>query len=127
MAKKSSVITLAADIQKILEEYEGDVELLNKETIKKIGQKGKQALQQKSRDTFGGTGAYAAGWAVKVEEQNRAFAKATLYNAKLPGLPHLLEYGHAKRGGGRVSGRVHISAVEDELIKAFEQELEKSL
>lgn len=127
MAKKSTVDTLAVDVEKILEEYQGDVELLNKEAIKAIAQKGKQALQNSSRSTFGGTGAYAAGWAVKVEDQNRAFAKATLYNAKLPGLPHLLENGHAKRGGGRVSGRVHIKPVEEELIKAFEEELEKKL
>ena len=54
-------------------------------------------------------------------------AKATLYNAKVPGLPHLLEHGHAKRGGGRVSGRVHIAPVEEELEKAFTQELERAL
>lgn len=127
MAKKSTVDTLAVDVEKILEEYQGDVELLNKEAIKAIAQKGKQALQNSSRSTFGGTGAYAAGWAVKVEDQNRAFAKATLYNAKLPSLPHLLENGHAKRSGGRVSGRAHIKPVEEELIKAFEEELEKKL
>ena len=121
MAKRSTIDTLAADIQKILEEYKGDIELLNKETVKKIGQKGKQALQQSS-GIFGGTGKYASGWSVKVEEQSRAFAKATLYNSKVPGLPHLLEYGHAMRSGGRVAGRVHIKPVEDELAKAFEQE-----
>lgn len=127
MAKKSTVDTLAADIQKILEDYDGDVELLNKEAVKAVAQKGKQALQDNSRKTFDGTGAYAKGWTAKVEDSNRAFAKATLYNSKLPGLPHLLEHGHAKRGGGRVSGRVHIKPVEDELEKAFTQELEKKL
>ena len=127
MAKKSTVDTLAADIQTILNEYEGDIELLNKETVKKIGQKGKQALQDNSRRSFDGTGKYAAGWSVKVEEKSRAFAKATLYNAKLPGLPHLLEHGHAKRGGGRVSGRVHIRPVEEELEKAFVEELESQI
>ncbi len=124
---KSTVDTLASDIQKILDDYKGDVELLNKETVKKIGQKGKQALQNNSKSSFGGTGAYAKGWSVKVEEQSRSFAKATLYNSKLPGLPHLLEHGHAKRGGGRVSGTVHIKPVEDELEKAFMQEIESNL
>lgn len=127
MAKKSTVDTLAADIEKILEEYQGDVELLNKQTVKAVAQKGKQALQNSSRSSFGGTGKYASGWSVKVEEQNRAFAKATLYNGKLPGLPHLLEHGHAKRGGGRVGGRVHIKPVEDEMEKAFTEELETKL
>ena len=121
MAKRSTVETLAADIQQILDEYEGDITHLTKETVRKIGNKGKQALKSNS-GVFGGTGKYAAGWTSKVEE-TRLGATAILYNAKVPGLPHLLEYGHAMRGGGRVSGRVHIKPVEDELAKAFEQEL----
>ena len=124
---KSTVDTLAADIQAILEDYQGDVELLNKETIRQIAQKGKQALQANSRSSFGGTGKYASGWTAKVEEVSKAFAKATLHNSTLPGLPHLLEFGHAKRGGGRVSGRVHIKPVEDEMIDAFEQALRDRL
>ena len=125
MAAKSTVDTLADDIQKILDEYEGDVRNLSKEAVRKIGQKGVQALQSSS-GVFGGTGKYASGWASKVEE-TRMGAKATLYNGKVPGLPHLLEFGHAMRGGGRVSGKVHIKPVEDELINAFEQELEREL
>ena len=127
MAKKSTVDTLEADIKAILDEYQGDIELLNKETVKAIGQKGKQALQDNSRRNFGGTGKYASGWSVKVEEKSRAFATAILYNAKLPGLPHLLEHGHAKRGGGRVPGKVHIKPVEEELEKAFVEELESKI
>lgn len=121
MAKRSTVETLAADIQKILDDYGGDVTNLTKETVKKIGDKGKQALQSNS-GVFGGTGKYASGWSSRVEE-TRMGATATLYNSKVPGLPHLLEFGHAMRGGGRVSGRVHIKPVEDELTKAFEQTL----
>lgn len=127
MAKKSTVDTLADDIEKILEEYQGDVELLNKTAVKAIAQKGKQALQNSSKSNFGGTGKYASGWSARVEDQGRAFARATLYNAKLPGLPHLLEHGHAKRGGGRVDGKVHIKPVEDEMKKAFTEELETKL
>ena len=125
MATKSTVDTLAADIQKILDEYEEDVQNLSKEAVKKIGQKGVEALKSSS-GVFGGTGKYASGWSSKVEE-TRMGARATLYNSKVPGLPHLLEYGHAMRGGGRVSGKVHIKPVEDELINAFEQELEREL
>lgn len=125
MATKSTVDTLAADIQKILDDYNEDVQNLSKEAVRKIGQKGAQALQSAS-GIFKGTGKYASGWSSKVEE-TRMGAKATLYNAKVPGLPHLLEFGHAMRGGGRVSGKVHIKPVEDELISAFEQDLEQNL
>lgn len=125
MATRSTVDTLAADIQKILDDYNEDVQNLSKEAVRKIGQKGAQALQSAS-GIFKGTGKYASGWSSKVEE-TRMGAKATLYNAKVPGLPHLLEFGHAMRGGGRVSGKVHIKPVEDELISAFEQDLEQNL
>lgn len=123
---RATIDTLAADIKAILDEYEDDVEQLSKETVKAVAQKGKQALQSSARGTFGGTGKYASGWSVQVEE-TRMSVKATLYNGKVPGLPHLLEFGHAKRGGGRVSGRVHIKPVEDEMIEAFEQELRSKL
>lgn len=124
MAKKSTVDTLAADIEQILEDYEGDVENLTKEAVKEIGQKGVQSLKSSS-GVFKGT-KYKSGWTSKIEE-SRMGAKAILYNSKVPGLPHLLEYGHALRGGGRVNGKVHIKPVEDELEKAFTQELERKL
>ena len=123
---KSTVDTLAADVMAILEEYQGEVEKLNAKTVKEIAKKGKEALKSASGG-FGGTGKYAGGWSMQVEEPSRLQAKATLYNARLPGLPHLLEYGHAKVNGGRTAGRTHIKPVEDELIKAFEETLGNSL
>ena len=122
---KSTVETLAADVAAIFNEYEEDVQNMTKDAVKQIGLRGKQALKSAS-GVFNGT-KYAGGWSLKVEMLSRAFPVATLYNGKLPGLPHLLEKGHAQRGGGRVSGTVHIQPVEDELNKAFEQELRNKL
>lgn len=122
---KATVDTLAAEVQKILDDYGGDVTRLTKETVRKIGTKGVQALKSSS-NIFKGSGKYAAGWTKKVEE-TRLGAKATLYNGKVPGLPHLLEHGHAKRGGGRVPGRVHIQPVEEELTKALQDDLERAI
>ena len=122
---KVTVDNLAETIQKILDESGEDITKLTKETVKKVAQKGAQALKSSS-GVFGGTGKYAKGWTSKVEE-GRLYTTATLHNSKVPGLPHLLEYGHAKRGGGRVSGRVHIAPVEAELEKTFEQYMEGGL
>lgn len=122
---KSTVDTLAADIQKILDEYADDVTDLTKDTVRMVGQKGVQALRSSS-GVFGGSGKYASGWTQTVEE-TRMGSTATLHNAKVPGLPHLLEFGHALRGGGRAPGRVHIKPVEEELMKAFEREMEVRL
>ena len=42
-------------------------------------------------------------------------------------LAHLLEYGHAKRGGGRVSAKPHIAAAEQKGVEELEKSIEKAL
>ncbi len=42
-------------------------------------------------------------------------------------LAHLLEFGHAKRGGGRVPGKAHIAPAEEKGIRELEQEIQKAL
>ena len=120
-----TVDNLASAIEDILEQYEGDVENLNAETVKEVVKLGVKAVKSNS-GVFGGTGKYASGWTSQVET-GRMSAQGTIYNKKVPGLPHLLEHGHAKRGGGRVPGRVHIAPVQDEIEKALREELEKRL
>lgn len=122
---KTTVDTLAADVTKLLQDYEVDVTKMTREEVRKVAQKGVQALRSNS-GVFGGTGKYSSGWTSKVET-NRFTSTATLYNSKVPGLPHLLEHGHAKRGGGRVAGRVHIAPVEKELETIFTKGLEARL
>ena len=56
----------------------------------------------------------------------RTAPEYTIYS-ELPGLPHLLEHGHAKRGGGRTRAFPHIAPVEENLPQMIEQEITKLL
>ena len=122
--RKVTPDNLSDAIAEILEEYGDDVERNVNQVTKKIGQTGKKALKSAS-EVFGGTGKYKKGWSVKNTTENGVL-KATLYN-KLPGLPHLLENGHANRDGGRTPGRPHIAPVEATLIEEYEEGVIKAI
>lgn len=126
MAKKTSIDRLGAAIHDILAEYGDDVQANLADAVKQVSKKGAQAVKAAARSTFGGTGEYAAGWTSRTET-GRFSAQGVIYNKDVPGLPHLLENGHAKRGGGRVQGRPHIKPVEETIVKEFEAEVKKGL
>lgn len=126
MAKKTPIDKLQAVIADTLDEYGEEVDRNMTEAVKAVAKAGATALRQSSKQTFGGTGEYASGWTAAVDE-GRLSTSAVIYNSKVPGLPHLLEHGHAKRGGGRVEGRKHIEPVEEQIINEFQAEVEKRL
>lgn len=115
----------AAALQKILKEYQEDVSKNVNDLAKKFTQKGVKEVKSASGQ-FGGTGQYASGWTSKFET-GRLSSQGIIYNGKVPGLPHLLEKGHAKRGGGRVAGREHIAPVEQTLIEEFQKAVEQGV
>ena len=129
MAKKVTIDNLDDEIKKILKEYEDNVSSNLTEITKKVGRAGVQALKSESRQTFGTSKnkrrKYADTWTSQTEV-GRLYSTVTIYNSQ-PGLPHLLENGHAKVGGGRVAGRAHISTVENKLIQEYESEVVSKL
>lgn len=125
MAKKCKPEQLPDVIKAILDEYADDIIGNMPEITERIGKDGVKAVKAGAKANFNGH-RYAAGWKLDVDHQ-RLYTTATIYNAKLPGLPHLLEHGHAMRNGGRVSGKAHIAPVEKTLITKFEKEVENEL
>lgn len=117
MAKKTPIEALASNIEKLLNNYAEDVEMRLEDVVKRLGQSGAKALKGASAGAVGGTGKYARGWTVQMDNQ-RLGSVAIIYN-NTPGLPHLLENGHANRGGGRTAGRTHIEPVEEKLVNAM--------
>lgn len=124
MATKTPIEKLDKAVSKLLEEYANDVTMTTKELAAKIAKKGAQALRQTSAQAVRGT-KYAKGWKVSTIDERLSFS-SIIHNAS-PGLPHLLEHGHAKRGGGRVEGREHIKPVEEEIVEEFEKAVKNDL
>ena len=93
--------------------------------IPKVAKEAAKKLQHTS--PVGPTGEYAKSW-TSMAEKSRLQVGATVY-AEAPGyrLAHLLEYGHANRGGGRTSGREHIKPVEEWAIKEAEDRIVEAL
>lgn len=118
---------LAERLQKILSEYQDDVEKTTNECVREIAKEGRKALRANSPKK---KGEYSKGWSFKVEK-HRLYTLATLYNNK-PGLPHLLEFGHVSRNGtGRTFGSVkampHIAGVEQSIIQEYTSKLTREL
>lgn len=116
---------LVASINKVLEKYADDVRDNVGAIAVDLSKQGAKAINQNAKDMFGGSGDYAKSW--KVEKvQSRTGDSAIIYST-MPGLPHLLEHGHAKRNGGRVEGRPHIAPVEEELCAQFEKAVTENI
>lgn len=74
-----------------------------------------------------GTGDYAKSWSVKNTKETSNSLEVTVYSRNRYQLSHLLEFGHAKRGGGRVNGKAHIAPAEEKAITVLEHEITKAL
>lgn len=131
MAKKTPIEKLDVALEQILTDYGEEINKNLQEAVKKAAQKGKAALKSSSPKSKGqasiGKTHYADNWAIK-DETTRLSISNILYNKKPTyRLAHLLENGHAKRGGGRVPARVHIKPVEEEIkrfvVQAFENQV----
>lgn len=73
------------------------------------------------------TGAYKKSWATKNTAESSNKLEITVYSRNRYQLAHLLEHGHAKRGGGRVAARPHIASAEQSGIEQLEQEIERCI
>lgn len=122
------VEALADEVMKLMREYADDVSEEMKTEAKAVA---KEAVKELKRISPEGTGSkkghYKEGWASKVESENAVSIGIRIYNRKKPGLAHLLEKGHAKRGGGRVEGQPHISTAEENAIENYEKRLKERL
>ena len=73
------------------------------------------------------SGKYARSWTTKVTGESSTALEVTVYSPSRYQLAHLLEHGHAKRGGGRVRAIPHIAPAEELGEKKLEEDIAKAL
>ena len=124
MGKTIPVDKLAEEVMHGLEEY---AELTADVLKKEIQEAGKIAKQQISQTAPRKTGRYAKSWAVKKISETSNSLEVTVHSKNRYMLTHLLENGHAKRGGGRVAAIPHIAPAEETAIQSLERNIEREL
>lgn len=115
----------ADEINKILDEYGDEAVNALSESVEETAKEAQKQLKKfnQGRTTWKN---YPKGWAVEVTK-GRIETGAVVHNKKMPGLTHLLEFGHALRNGGRSAAFPHIAEVNDFAQKDVVERLEKKL
>lgn len=124
MATKVSIDQMASVIMDGLKEYADLATDDLKAAVKKTGNEVRKQIQSTAPKA---SGKYSKSWSVKTTKESSYGMEVTVYSRNRYQLAHLLEFGHAKRGGGRVAARPHIAAAEQAGIESFEQAIERSL
>ena len=124
MSKGISIDDMAEAIEKELIEYRELAADELKTAVKKAGRTAKSEIGKTAPER---TGAYAKSWRMKVTEESSVGIGVTVYSPSHYMLAHLLENGHAKRNGGRVTGERHIAPAEEHAREQLIGDIEKAL
>lgn len=73
------------------------------------------------------SGAYAKSWSAKTTKETATALEVTVHSRNRYQLAHLLEFGHAKRGGGRTRARPHIAPAEKAGVEKLERDIREAV
>ena len=124
MGQNLSVGELASAVSGMLKDY---ADLADDSMRKAVRKSARTVKGEISANAPNDTGEYAKSWTTKTTKEDSHSLAITVHSKNRYQLAHLLEHGHAKRGGGRVSGKAHIAPAEQKGADELEREIERSL
>ena len=124
MSVTVSVDRLASAIEEELMRYRDVTAECVKAAVKKAGKTVTEEIKESAPEK---TGTYAKSWKSKVTAENSQSISVTVYSPTRYMLAHLLEHGHAKRGGGRVSAIPHIAPAQEKAEGQLLRDIERGL
>ena len=107
-----------------LTEYAELADTEMKKAVRKTATAVKNEISENAPVRFG---RYAKSWAAKKVKENSHTLEMTVHSKNRYQIAHLLEHGHAKRGGGRVAAIPHIAPAEENGEQMLESLIEKAL
>ena len=119
-----SIDALSEAVMEQLDEYR---ELATDEMKKAVKDAGKTVKDEINGSAPVKTGRYAKSWKSKTTAESYSDIEVTVYSPKRYMLAHLLEHGHAKRGGGRVRAISHIKPAEEIGEEQLERDITRAL
>jgi hypothetical protein len=124
MGRSITVDELAEVINEGLEEYANLTSDRVKSAVRKAAKTVKEQINSSAPVR---TGRYAKSWKTKTTAESSNMLQQTVYSPNRYMLAHLLEKGHAKRGGGRVRAIPHIAPAEEMGEEMLEDLIEKAV
>ena len=116
---------LTAEVMQGLSEYAELTDKAMKKAVRKTATAVKNEIAANAPEK---TGRYKKSWATKKVKENSHTLEMTVHSKNRYQLSHLLEHGHARRGGGRnVDGIVHIKPVEEWAISEVEKKIREKV
>lgn len=115
---------LDKEIMKSLNEY---ADFATDEMKKAVKESSKAIRKEIQATAPKDTGAYAKSWAIKTQKETSDSIDQVVHSRNRYQLAHLLENGHAKRGGGRVPGQPHIKPAEEKGKEQLVEDIKHAL
>lgn len=124
MARTTTIDNLATEIMKGLQEYADLATDSLKTSVTETSKVVKKEIQSNAPER---TGAYKKSWTTKKTAETSNTITMVVHSKNRYQIAHLLEHGHAKRGGGRVSAIPHIEPAEQVGIQTLTSKIEQEL